>query len=359
VGSALGWQNLFEPVTGDRQAVSTVVGATLMLIVLVLLVSVVAVMTSEIGSSTMDSSALHGVGQFQVDYHESGGDSLYIAPDTLDGRGSEFVLRVNGHEVHRWDGQGEVEMTCLYPGDHVQIVSEAGSTTDLIQERTLQYSLKCDRISAIDEKFEDAFVHYDGTSERVRVQDDYTFDLSIDPQGPGSDSPGRDTFRDTIGPIPVTNQWHYVRRYDREVEGLEPPVWVIVMTDNVHWKTGSNYPHSSVNYNNYNWTDAPPMEAKQHAAASYSIDTGGELNLSSDISDLEPTNDIYLVFKPRCDAPSTLKIVEVSAGYHNQIRVNGDVAIEDTYDYSRFNSSFDTNDYPVEIDDAPSVNCPG
>lgn len=324
------------------RAISTPVGVVLMVLVLFMLVGVATVVTTGLADEAMESAQPHGIAKFDVDVYDAGSENLSIAAEQLGGPNSTYDLRVNGHAVHRWDGRDPLDLTCLYPGDHVQIVSRAGDTTSLVREHRMERSLQCERIGPIPEKFEYAYVNDD----RVRVQEDFSFSVGIDPDGPGPDRDfGNDVHERDIGPVPVTNKWHYVRRYDRRINGYEPPVWVIVMTDNVHWREGTGY-------DGYNWTDDPPSSNPEPGIDSYTID-GGSVN--PEPAGSEPTNDIYLVFKPGC-SESEMQIVDVDAGYDNRIYVNGDVAIEDTFDYSRDNAS--RVDPPVEID-APGVNCPG
>lgn len=324
------------------RSISPTVGVVLMVLLVILLVAVLTYTVTGFAETTREESKVHAVGDYEFDVVEASGDTLRIEPRSVSLRGADLVVRVNGHRVHTWDGEDTVEMTCLYPGDHLRIVSEKGDSTSIVDEHRMIRSLKCDRIRPLPEKFEYAYVDYEGTSEKVRVQPDFTFGVEIDPDGPGSDGGPSAVFKEDIGTIPVTNEWHYIRRYDRGIEGFDPPVWVVVMTDNVHWKNGGGS-------NGLNWTDDP---AGEPGIDSYEID-GGSVRVTA--SGSEPTNDIYFVFKPGCDE-SEIKIVNISAGYHNRIYVEGDVAIEDTYDYSVYNSSRTAP--PVTLD-APGVNCPG
>ncbi|WP_436932421.1 hypothetical protein [Halosimplex halobium] len=324
--------------------VSTPVGVTIMVAIVVLLATLVTVMTTDLARSTQDSARVHGVGTFDVEFQESGNDSLRIAPDALRNEDTTYILEVNDNRVHRWRGHEPLEFTCLYPGDHVEIVSKEGETTYPVQEHTVERALSCERIRPLPEKFEYAYIENRTTLEKVRVQPDFTFGIEIDPDGPGPDRTlGNDVHKRNIGTIPVTNQWHYIRKYDKPIEGLSPPVWVIVMTDNVHWKSVGG---------GLNWTDDPTGAPGSDAYSISSTGSGNDLVLEP--SGSEPTNDIYMLFKPGCSG-STLKILDVSAGYHNRIYVNDRVAVPDTYTYSRYNPS--RTDPPVELS-APAVNCP-
>jgi sulfur carrier protein ThiS len=301
-------------------------------------------MTTDIARSSQDRAQVHGIGTFDIEFVETGDDTLKIAPDSLRNRDSTFIVEVNDHRVHRWDGHERLDSTCLYPGDRIEIVSKEGETTYPVQEYELERALSCERIRPLPEKFEYAYIENQTTLDKVRVQPDFTFGVEIDPDGSGTDDTmGYSVHKQNIGTIPVNNQWHYIRKYDEQVEGMEPPVWVIVMTDNVHWK----YADAG---GSLNWTDDPTGAP---GSDSYEIDDStGDLLLRPD--DSEPTNDIYMVFKPGCSG-SDLKIVDVSAGYHNTIYVNGQVAVPDTYEYSQHND--DRTEPPVELS-APAVNCP-
>ncbi|ELZ24953.1 hypothetical protein C475_11970 [Halosimplex carlsbadense 2-9-1] len=332
--------------TGDDNGVlgvSTPVGVTLMVVIVVVLATLVTVTTTDLARSTQDSAQVHGVGTFDVQFQETGNDSLRISPDSLRNKDSTYILEVNDYPVYRWDGHEPLEFTCLYPGDHIEIVSKEGETTYPVQDRRMERALSCGRIRALPEKFEYAYIDNQTTLDKVRVQPDFTFGIEIDPDGTGSDDTlGNDVHKQDIGTIPVTNQWHYIRRYDKPIEGLSPPVWVIVMTDNVHWKLDDAG-------GDLNWTDDP---TRAYGSDAYSIkDTGSGNDLKLEPDDSEPTNDIYMVFKPGCSG-SKLKVIDVDAGYHNKVYINDQVAIPDTAPY-------DSGTKPTpKLLNAPGVNCP-
>jgi len=326
--------------------VSTPVGVTLMVIIVVLLATLTVVLTTDIARSTQESAQVHGIGTFDIEFEEGGNDSLKIAPASLQNKDTTYILEVNDHRVYRWDGHERLDFSCLYPGDYIEIISKEGDTTHSVQEYRMERALACERIRPLPEKFEYAYIDNETASQKVRVQPDFTFGIEIDPDGPGSDDTyGNPVAKKNIGTVPVTNHWHYIRRYDKPVEGFSPPVWVIVMTDNVHWNSGGGAPAE-------NWTDDPSGEP---GIDSYSIKSTGSGNeLVTETAGSEPTNDIYMVFKPGCSG-SELRIITVEAGYHNRVYVNGNVAVPDTYDYSTANSSPDPT--PVTLN-APGVNCP-
>jgi|GEM_PF-2048130 len=338
---------MFDTTDGDsgRLGVSTPVGVTLMIVIVVLLATLVTVLTTDLARSTQESAQVHGIGTFDIGFQEGGNDSLRVAPDTLRNEDSTYILEVNDNRVYRWNGHEPLDFTCLYPGDHIEILSKEGKTTYPVQEYRMKRGLACDRIRALPQKFEYAYINNRTSSKKVRVQPEFTFGIEIDPNDPTNDKFSlSDSYAEDVGKIPVTNQFHYIRKYDKPVEGFSPPVWVIVMTDNVHNRT---------NANGLNWTDDPSKAYGKNAYTIHSTGSGNEINPITG-SSTEPTNDIYMVFKPGCSG-SRLKIIDVVAGYNNRIYVNGQVAVSDTYDYSDFNGS--RTDPPVELS-APAVNCP-
>ncbi|WP_123539186.1 hypothetical protein [Halosimplex salinum] len=317
--------------------VSTPVGVTIMVVIVVLLATLVTVLTTDIARSTQEGSQVHGVGTFDIEFEEGGADSLKVAPKSLRNEDSTYILEVNDNRVYRWDGHERLDFSCLYPGDHIEILSKEGDTTYPVTDHRMERALACDRIRPLPEKFEYAYIDNATDSQKVRVQPDFTFGIEIDPDGTGPDrTMGNSVAKKDIGTIPVTNHWHYIRRYDRSIEGFSPPVWVIVMTDNVHWNSVGG---------GLNWTDDPSDEPGKDAYTR----SGSDIIL--DPSGSEPTNDIYMVFKPGCSG-SKLKIIDVSAGYTNRIYINGKVAVPDTYPYNTGAKST-----PVTLS-APAVNCP-
>jgi len=325
--------------------VSTPVGVTLLVVIVVLLATLVTVLTTDLARSSTDSAQVHGVGTFDIEFEEGGNDSLRVSPDALRNEDTTYILEVNDNRVHRWNGHEPLDFTCLYPGDHIEIVSEEGETTYPVRDYRVERGLSCDRIRALPQKFEYAYIENGSTLKKVRVQPDFTFGIEIDPDGPTDDgfSPSN-SYAEDVGTIPVTNQFHYIRKYDKPVEGFSPPVWVIVMTDNVHMKG---------NANGLNWTDDPDKAYGKDAYDLASTGSGNEI-VPKTGSSTEPTNDIYMVFKPGCSG-SKLKIIDVVAGYHNRIYINGQIAVSDTFDYSQYNGARTVP--PVELS-APAVNCP-
>jgi len=318
-----------------QRGLSPVVGVVVLLAITLLLVGTTAAMTTGVLTETKGSAAYHGVATFEYDHLETNNDLLVVRPEaTASTESTTYELHINDREVWEWDGTSRLDVTCLYPGDSLSIRSEKGDTAYRLEEHTMERSTRCERESAMDKKFEYAYI--DG--ERRQILPDWKFSFEVDPDGPGVDSGGRPMFKRDNGPISTANEWHYMKRYTKPIEGFEPPVWVIVMTDNVHWKSGTNY-------DSYNWTDEPPGEP---GIDSYTIDDG---DVVPQPGGSEPTNDVYVVFKPGCDG-SKLKIVDVSAGYHNQLLVDGKVAVPDTRPY---------NDDPSKLPktlDAPAVSCP-
>lgn len=317
----------------NSRGLSKVVGVVLMVVLVVLLVGTAAVMTTSLFSQTKASAAYHGISEFDYRFTESNDDLMRLRPEALSStEQTKYQLEINGYSVYEWDGSSTLEMTCLYPGDRLTLRSQKGDTTYRLKSHTMKRSTRCERISAIDKKYQYAFIN----GEKRQILPKWNFKMEINPDGPGGDSGGRPMFKQKIGTIPTTNEWHYMRRYTKPIEGFEPPVWVIVMTDNVHWQSGTNY-------NGLNWTDEPPGEPGKN---SYYVN-GNDVVMTPGGS--EPTNDIYIVFKPGC-SKSKLKIIGVSAGYTNRIYVNDKVAVPNTKPYN------DASKTPKTLD-APAVEC--
>ena len=164
----------------------------------------------------------------------------------------------------------------------------------------------------------------------MNTKTEYDLPLAIDPDGPGDDStPYASLDENPVGPVPFANPWHYSKLYnddDGTVEGFQKPVWVFILVDNVHWSDTPDYDAGRT------WSDAPDGTPGE---GNYEID-GTQVDTSpEDTSPAgEPTNDIYVVFKPKCDVgpgdESRLKIVGVSGTYNNQILLDGTVVVSDT-----------------------------
>jgi flagellin-like protein len=331
--------------TGETRAVSPVVGVALMLVIVVVLVAVSLFGVLSLAESEVESTGAQSLGNYEFTIESGGQDTLVIRPEAVSKYGEDptFFVRINGNRVHEWNGQDEVEIRCLYPGDKVTITTASSSTSSTLQTHYFDRTTDCSRFNSFPEKFSYAVV--DGDAERVN--DRYAFGLSLVPNG---DSVATDSNGDNdlnLGKISLSNEWHYVRQYDRDVEGLEPPVFVVVLVDNVHWTDvpdPSAHPEVSAG-TQYNWTDDPPGGLAIGSDA-YSVAADGTLTTTPAGS--EPTNDVYMVFKPGCEE-STLKFIENNAGYSNEVYLEGARIIDDASDPSIEGQTFT----------APGVECRG
>jgi hypothetical protein len=233
--------------------------------------------------------------------------------------GVPFALLVNGQEVYRWEGESTTDarrLTCLNTGDDVAVRAEdEADRTYLMEDYDVEAPTACG-ISGAGSRFAYARV---GDRQVPLTDPDYDFTLGIDPDGPNSVLGDRD--------FQSTNGWVYVQRYDRTIEGLSPPVYVVVFPDNV----------GSVS----EW-EAGPTDAER-ADMVWAYDrSGGDISVNG--SAIEPTNDVYMVFKPGCDN-SQVKFLAMSGSYNNQILIDGTPA-------------FRTNDASSgQIYQAPGVEC--
>lgn len=327
----------------NRRSISTVLGVILLAAIVVLLVSVAGVMTVSVSETTLGSAAVHSVGHYDVAIENQAERTLHLQLEdfrSLDSS-TDFRIRINGREVYQWDGQTTVEISCLYPGDTITVASTNGDTTNLVREYTVEEPTDCSAYSTFRNKFQYGVV--EGTSHQIRAE--YDFGLSIVPNGDSVASDNNGDNDMNLGQISLQNDWHHIQRYDEEIEGVEPPVFVIVMVDNVHWTDvpdPSLDPVPSDQY--YNWTDDPPSGLDPGSDA-YSIEDDGSVD-PIDTDETEPTNDIYIVFQPGCDG-SEVVFVDESAGYDNQIYLDGTQIIDNTND-----------DIEGETFSAPAVDCP-
>jgi len=301
------WAGPFEEMGDD--AATPVVGIVLMVAVVVIIATVLTV-----GALTFlpeDEPTPRPDASFQFD--RDGGGVLTVTPTYMED-GTQFDLMVDGQQVYSWRG-GELSeqrrLRCLFPGNELTIRSRHQSGRSyLIASHEVGTATACP-LPGTSVPFASVIVE----DREVSLFDpSYEFSLYIDPQGEGT--------ADGDGPISVTNGWHYVQRYDRSLEGLSGPTWVIVLADNADYDAA-----------------APP----DAGADSYGIQ-GDQVVPTPGSS--EPTNDIYLVFSPGCDQ-STLKLVDVQASYDNSILLGDTVVIDDT------STAVETT-Y-----DAPGVTCTG
>lgn len=328
------------------RAVSTVVGVALLVLIVLLMAITAGSMFLDLGASSL--STAHDQGLFEGEVTPSG-EAVVIESLAMVDHSSEvdFVLEVNGEEVRRWNGQDTVEIECLYPGDHVQLFTKGPKKTFLIDEYYFDEASECPRYRTFPEKFKHVVV--DNASHAVN--DRYAFGLSIVPNGSSvaTDYTGDNDVN--LGNVSMANEWHLVKLHNEEIEGLEPPVFVIVLVDNVHWEEAPDPDnHTGISDSDYyNWSDSPP-EDLTIGEDSYEVSSG---TLSTNTSAAtEPTNDIFMVFKPGCDE-SELVLVDVEALYHNEVYMNGERIIDDTSVYDGLGDA-DTEEFT-----APGVECNG
>jgi len=325
----------------SNRAISTVIGVTILVVIVLLLVVAAGFAVTGLSENALQSAAVHSQANYDVQIENRADKKLRLRlrnfkehdPET------EFLLQVNDRNLFRWDGQSELTGECLYPGDSLTVVSVNGDTRYIAEEYTVENPTDCTTYNTFRKKFE--YGVFNGDSYAIR--DEYDFGLAIDPNGDDIATEHNGPKDLDVGKIPLSNDWHYVERYDRNVSGLSPPVFVVVMVDNVHWSdvpdaTLTNVPSGEY----YNWTDSPPS-GLDPGSNSFTVNGGTVETNSTDAT--EPTNDIYFAFKPGCDE-STLKFIDESAGYDNDIYLKGTKIIDNTNSVS--NSTFD----------APGVECP-
>ncbi|MBX0349534.1 type IV pilin [Halomicroarcula pellucida] len=317
-----------------KRGVSPVVGVALLVLIVVLLVTVAGTMATSLGSDALTSATVHSQAQYGAAIDEGSKDTLELRVRGYNQRAPEttFELQINGRVVKHWDGQSSVSLRCVYPGDHIYVASINGETSRKVEEYYVQEPTDCPSYNTFPAKFKYAIV--DGTSHQINER--YAFGLAIDPNGEqfAADYTGSNGMN--LGPISLANPWHHIKMYERPIEGLDPPVFVVVMVDNVHW--------TAVPSPGYNWTDAPPSGLDPGEDA-YSI-TDGKITTDSS-SSTEPTNDVFLLFKPGCDQ-STVVFVKNDAGYDNEIYLEGTKVIDDANSVS-----------PGTVFTAPGVTCRG
>jgi len=329
----------------------------LLVVIVVMLVAVSAVTFVSLGESGTEAATLQGMGRFNFDQTGENGN-VTINPDSVQSApNAQFHLRINGHDVYQWNGHDRVELSCLVPGDRLTVVSvtESGQSS-VVQQYDFTDATKCPTLSFA-ERFQYAFVGSGpGDMERVEVGNELAFGLTIDPDGPGPDNGASwaPNGLPDVRNISLANDWHHVEAYTTggAVEGLEPPVWVFVLTDNVHWP---NVPSGT----SANWT-TPPGTVGESVDKTYTLESGPNGREVQPISTVyyddagnntdEPTNDIYMVFKPDCPS-STLKIVAQQGGYNNTIYLNGERIVNDT------NALGNGDD--VDVDPARTFEAPG
>jgi flagellin-like protein len=274
---------------GDR-SVASIIG-----VLLLVAVAIVAAMLTVVLALTIlpqDEPSTAYTASFQID--RSNGE-VVIRPSHVQ-PGNRYQLSVNGAEIYEWTDNQAQPVTCLNAGDELRIVAEEADTDDsyLVREHDVAAPTRCSLAGGAS-RFAFAVV---GNRQMPLLDEAYDFSLAIDPDGPTSQLGSED--------FPTTNPWVYVQRYDTQIEGLGPPVYVVVFPDNVH-------------NSGYDWDDDPPAAVREAMPNAYSIQGG---NVVVNGSAVEPTNDVYMVFAPGC-TESTFVFVRMSGGYNNQILLDG------------------------------------
>lgn len=311
---------------------SPLVGVALLIAIVFLLANVVLYMTFFTAEETVSSTNVLGAGQFNLNI-ESGDREVVVRPQSVSDFDSnaQFVLHINDEEVLTWDGTDPIRVRCLYPGDHVWVTSENDDSSVIADEHYYDKVTDCDDFNSFPEKFQYAKVRTDdaGSWDQYAINERYAFGLAIDPNGDAVATDSNGDNDENVPKIPLSNKWHYVEVYDtKSVEGFEPPVFVAVMVDNVHWTDVPDPDsHSEVSEGTYyDWDDDPPFDVGRD---SFEVVDGAVVTY--DTSATEPTNDVFLVFKPGCDQ-SRFKIVAESAGYDNEIYFEDEKIVDNTND---------------------------
>jgi FlaG/FlaF family flagellin (archaellin) len=245
---------------------------------------------------------------FDLEVNQDDG-KMEIVPTYMSGN-TELLLKINGKTAYEWTGDNATEsrtVTCLKRNDSVRVVSASGDRQYTAFEKKLDYPLRCN-LDGVGKQFAFAKV---GDREVPVADQDYSFDISIDPDGPDSVKGDRD--------IPATNPWNIVYRYDRTVEGLEAPVYVITFADNVG---------SCCGLQDASYDSEPPSDLREETTENFEVESDGNLDIQA-ARGPEPTDDTWIVFQPGCEE-STFKFAGEAAGYDNQILLDGEVIIPNT-----------------------------
>lgn len=277
----------------NERGASSVVGIVLLVAVAVVIGSVTVALALTLVPDQQPGTA----SQAAFDFDRTGGD-LAVQPLNIP-EDTQFELRINENPAYTWTDTSTRRLSCLNPGDRIDIVSTDTDTgrSHLLKSREVQTATECS-LSGTTTRFTYAKV---GEKQVPLTDQDYEFTLAIDPNGPTQTEGDTD--------YPTTNPWNYVQRYDRSVEGLDAPVYVVVFADNAPWDT------------------EPTAEEREQMADTFHVTESGDLVTTPD--NFEPTNDVYTIFKPGCDQ-STFRYVGRSASYDNQILLDGEELFVDS-----------------------------
>ncbi|QLH75909.1 hypothetical protein HZS55_00695 [Halosimplex rubrum] len=277
--------------TTDRATASVL--SVLLLVAVTLVVSMVLV----VGTLTFLPSEGEESVRPQADFGVERDDGTVVVDPQYMEEGVPFTLLINGREAYSWEGAHTEEvrrLRCLNEGDTVRVRAEAGDDrTYLIEDFDVRTRTECD-LSGSAARFTYAQV---GSRQVPLADADHEFTLAIDPDGPNSVNGDTD--------FPTTNPWVYVERYDRALEGLGSPVYLVVFADNV----------GSV----ADWRSPPSDDERDEMADAFEVD-GDSVRVTA--GGVEPTDDVYMLFEPGC-SESRFKFLRMQGGYNNQILIDG------------------------------------
>jgi FlaG/FlaF family flagellin (archaellin) len=288
----------------NRRAAESVVGVVLLVGVVVIIGAVTTTLAFGFIEDAEEGQAYSATFSFE----HTGGELLVTPeyrPDDI-----TYHLQLNGNRAHTWTGDRTQRLRCLFPGDTASIVADGDGTENsyLLREYEVQSATECG-LSGTAAQFAYARV---GEKKLSLRKQNYEFTLYIDPDGPGSVNGSAD--------IPLSNPWHYQQRFSKDVEygsgkTLSGPVYLFVLADNVD--NGGSYS-----------TDPQPDHYEQQDDA-YNVNAVDDETVSIEPTpgQVEPTDDVYLLFKPGC-SESSFVIIEYDAGYENQILLGDDVFID-------------------------------
>jgi len=332
-----------------ERSVSPVIGVVLLVAVVIGLAAVAGLFFVSAGQDGVDSAVVHTQISYDAGTNEDG-DYFYLRSTAVSDGDTDLVVSINGVEVTTWKGREDLRIQCVYPNDRITLTSrsENGESTVLVDEFYVESATTCTQYNTFPEKFKHAIVN----GEEFVINDRYAFGLSIVPNGDDVAYDGSGDEDRQLGNISLANEWHHVQlSTDQRIEGFEPPVFVIVLVDNVHWEDAPHPDHHAAVNDTvyYDWDDPPPDITL--GADSYRIEDG-EVNPRTGLNSTEPTDDVFMVFKPGCER-SELKFIGQDAGYGSQIYRNDELIVSDT---SKF--EYDPDEEGPTFD-APGVDCPG
>jgi len=295
----------------NRRAAESVVGIVLLVGVVVIIGAVTTTLAFGFIEDAEEGQAYSATFSF-----ETRGGELLVSPEYRP-NDVTYHLKLNGQRAHTWTGDQTQRLRCLFPGDTATIVAEGNSTKNsyVLREYEVQSATKCG-LSGTAAQFAYAQV---GAKQLSLRRQNYEFTLYIDPSG------SEDVNGDTD--YPLSNDWHFQERFDQSVEytdadgntqTLNEPVYLFVLADNANYGSDPPDDHYEEQDNVYQTVGSDPVEV---------VPTPQNGSVSN--SEVEPTNDIYLLFHPGC-SESTMVMLTERASYDNEILLGDTVIIDDT-----------------------------